>query len=167
MKQGQALLLQAHDRVRGILTVTDKEATFIAGKIAITVPLSEDAHLRGGQIDLLPDRARRSRHQDNLFPLALMAPEADGDPEAHTGLELLVAFSTGSEMWEWAEALRWGSTPPLLESKTKPYLHASTTSDVNANFEDPHTLQETILKLDHCELVTSLVPLWRCVDYQR
>lgn len=147
-KQGQALLLQAHDRVVGTLTVTDTEATFVAGKITVTVPLSEDAHLRGGQIDLLPDRARRSRHQDNLFPLALLAPEPEGDPEAPR-IELLVAFETGSEMWEWAEALRWGSTPPQFESTTKPYLHASTTSSINANFEDPHTLQETILKLDH------------------
>ena len=105
LKQGQALLLQAHDRVVGTLTVTDTEATFVAGKITVTVPLSEDPHLRGGQIDLLPDRARRSRHQDNLFPLALLAPEPEGDPEAPR-IELVVAFETGSEMWEWAEALR-------------------------------------------------------------
>jgi len=57
---------------------------------------------RSGQLDLLPDSARRSRHQDHLFPFSVSPPD---DGEGNSGTDLVLAVDNGLLMWEWVGRL--------------------------------------------------------------
>lgn len=92
----------------------------------IAIPLAEDAVVRSGQLDLLPDSARRSRHQDHLFPFAV-SPPSDGEGDG--GADLVLAVDDGPLMWEWVGRLGVAlcRLPPRASVDTSaPPLHTHT-----------------------------------------
>ena len=107
-------------------TATGLSAAELAGgrKLIKEIELNPDrvAH----QLDLLPDFARRSRHQSGLYPVHVTAATdaADGELVSIEAAErdgLLLAFDTSDEMWRWAKKIRWrGEGPVNLEPP--PYL---------------------------------------------
>ena len=53
-------------------------------------------------------------------------------------------------MWDWARAIRFLGVPPTTEELgPRPELYCATTSDKDDHFDDPFTLQETLLRLDY------------------
>ena len=101
-------------------------AAELAGGRQLLKEIELDPDRVGRQLDLLPDYARRSRHQQGLYPVHVTAAtdEPDGELVSIEAAErdgLLLAFDTSNEMWQWAKKIRWrGERPADLEPP--PYL---------------------------------------------
>ena len=150
-RTGQCKLLQAHARVdcvleldRDALRCYKREADGSKGAFLKEVCFDEPERV-GEQLTVLPDYARRSRHQENLYPFHVTPLDPDLDPIKDG---LLLAMDSGKSMWSWVRAIRWRGEPVELPHRDPPRLYCATTRDVNPHYDDPSVLQAQLLQLD-------------------